>query len=1377
MNGYDKYESGMDNRVLEYYSIDVGDTTGLQTLKHWMNDHGDGSEAGGIAVFAAGVSGNFIMRHLVFPEGGPEPYTIVERWDDVVNHAMTFVGYDDTMGWDYDRDGHIGYDYDEDGIYTNHGADGNLLPMKEWELGALIMVNSWGAGWGTGGKAWVPYRTLAQRVSDGGIYQNEVYVVKAHSSTSSLKLKASIDYSVRSNLEITAGISNNLDATTPEYEISFSHFNKQGGFYGMSGDDNTIELSLDISKLLIHAIPNNNIKYFLSIKNSLEEGEPQGEGFIRYISIIDDHGEEYNDADIIIEENSITYSSVVKTYHPQTYYVNNEETIGDDEINDGLSLTTPFKTISKAIKTAGAGATIILAGNSDTYLTAGTFTLTDDDGIETFGAGSGLYITKSLTIIGESPETTIIQAHLDYDQDTSRIFYLNGLNNSNDVNIIIENLTIQNGKSKLGGGIYSSGLNSLQIENCIIKNNISSIHGGGIYISKNKDNDEEYIIRNCEISNNNTTDGYGHGIYIYSKTNGKTKIDRCTIVENGIRDFGISGYQGMSGVYLESTNAGTEGFMITNSAFVGNKSYIEGGGITIKQEGDNRSTIQNCTISDNTTRDGKGHGMFLYSKNSSHIEINSCTIADNKSLFIPGSVIYYDRGRISDATLDIRNSIVKNNGLQNIYFDSPVTFTRSYTISDDESIPLGNLYDNPDDTDPLLTTLKNEFGTSFYKLTVGSPAKDAIPSDDNYNGAGYTDADGSIVIDDQLDNPVWNQNKDLGSYESPYYWIEDDDPDNPYISDPNHTITLEIADTVEGWDDFINVYNGCEFQLQNESSIEVVEGSNLNIATGSTITLGEDSKITLKKGVTLNLDGVTFNGSGYDGIVGEDESIIRIQNCNFNGAQTAISGLPDLCNVSNSTFVDCINGVNLFGTSYNLSSNFFTGRDLMGTAIIVVQSNGRIIDNKISSFFRGVINVSCSPKMYGNYIKSNARNGLYSSGLNSVPVLTDMTFSDEKSAEPCNTIISNGDGYIGHPVPIVHMPSQISVVNGSNIYMKYCNNYIYPNPGSDVFCMLGAKILQQGPINIPVVEHYVDARGNYWGTNDVTSDMFYTDPYYSIDYRDEVKVEDGIPITSPLPDSDSKSFDLLMKAFEAESEGKYDKSIHFYEKIIKKYPDSEEAMVAYTNLPDSYNEEGLDLEPLISLYDEQLALDDDKVNKKFFKEMKVTTKIKDKKYDEAIAISEEMILEADSEEEERLCEIDIIIANMMKGSDNKGKSRTEDHSKTLNDLLTRLNEGEDTGERTDIAEPALPTEFTLYQNYPNPFNPVTQIKFALPNVDNVRLNIYNISGQLVSELVNGSLDAGIHTVNFDGNNLNSGMYFYTLEANGMTITKKMVLTK
>ncbi|MBN2790757.1 MAG: T9SS type A sorting domain-containing protein [Candidatus Delongbacteria bacterium] len=89
----------------------------------------------------------------------------------------------------------------------------------------------------------------------------------------------------------------------------------------------------------------------------------------------------------------------------------------------------------------------------------------------------------------------------------------------------------------------------------------------------------------------------------------------------------------------------------------------------------------------------------------------------------------------------------------------------------------------------------------------------------------------------------------------------------------------------------------------------------------------------------------------------------------------------------------------------------------------------------------------------------------------------------------------------------------------------------------------------------------------------------------------------------------------------------------------------------------------------------------------------------------------------------------------------------------------------------------IPNSAYLEQNYPNPFNPITQIKFALSIASEVKLNVYNVNGQLISELVNDNKKAGIHIVNFDASNYNSGIYFYILTANGDTFTKKMILTK
>lgn len=98
---------------------------------------------------------------------------------------------------------------------------------------------------------------------------------------------------------------------------------------------------------------------------------------------------------------------------------------------------------------------------------------------------------------------------------------------------------------------------------------------------------------------------------------------------------------------------------------------------------------------------------------------------------------------------------------------------------------------------------------------------------------------------------------------------------------------------------------------------------------------------------------------------------------------------------------------------------------------------------------------------------------------------------------------------------------------------------------------------------------------------------------------------------------------------------------------------------------------------------------------------------------------------------------------------------------------------------TDVRDlnSGIPSAYELGQNYPNPFNPSTSIRFAIPEAGMVSMKIYNTLGQEVATIVDEFRNAGTHVVDFNASNLTSGIYFYTVNANNFTSTKKMLLVK
>lgn len=279
MSGYQLYENAMKNRIREVYSIDVSTPEGLLTLKHWLNDHMDGSDHGGVASFYF-FFGYPMSLPDDSPEAGQDIIILCGAPPPVGGHAMTIVGYNDS----------IRYDLNNDGRYTNNldiTGDG-VVDMKDWEIGGVRYKNSSVSNDGYG---LMLYSALAYRFGEGGIWNEEVHVINVKEDYVPMAtMRVKIKHNSRDKIKLIAGIAQDTTRTVPEQTIDFPIFNFQGGDNFMQGfnDDEankTLELSLDITPLLGFIDPGSSAKYFIQV---VEKDESNfGEGNVLYYSVVD----------------------------------------------------------------------------------------------------------------------------------------------------------------------------------------------------------------------------------------------------------------------------------------------------------------------------------------------------------------------------------------------------------------------------------------------------------------------------------------------------------------------------------------------------------------------------------------------------------------------------------------------------------------------------------------------------------------------------------------------------------------------------------------------------------------------------------------------------------------------------------------------------------------------------------------------------------------------------------------------------------------------------------------------------------------------------------------------------------------------------------
>jgi nitrous oxidase accessory protein NosD len=516
-----------------------------------------------------------------------------------------------------------------------------------------------------------------------------------------------------------------------------------------------------------------------------------------------------------------------------------------------------------------------------------------------------------------------------------------------------------------------------------------------------------------------------------------------------------------------------------------------------------------------------------------------------------------------------------------------------------------------------------------------------------------------------------------------------------------------------------------------------------------------------------------------------DSEIIGAKENSFVGCGTGIAlfysqNFPVLSN----NFMNCINGIKSTISVCPIENNYITGAS---TGILMERASGLVKNNVIENSDKGLGIVSCSPTVLENNIKNNLYSGLKLAGYNAFPILV----NPDGISDVNNNIIGNGIGGIG-----MEDGAQIVITKQSNIYLGdvsigeefggYNNIYYEKLPDNASVIQLKVPCIRtyggeddDGDIILSKSKLQIMAEMNYWGANSVSQGFFSISNDYNIDYLPYSSAEfpnNGTLIVGPPPGVGQtgrrQAAKLLRDALILESSSDYVEAEVTYKSIIMEYPDTPESYIALGKLPVISRMTGSDTETLLSSYSEKLNDSKKWKNKQFIESAVVSIYLRNERYDNAIILSEEMKLKTTSEEVIEAIETDISIARMLKELNGKKKN-----SGNRDVVLNYYNQKTENSNSVLGAEEIIPEFTELFQNYPNPFNPVTQIKFALAKTVDVKLSIYNISGQLVSHLASGTMNAGVHAVDFNGSRLNSGVYYYTLEVDGKAMTKRMVLTK
>jgi len=545
--------------------------------------------------------------------------------------------------------------------------------------------------------------------------------------------------------------------------------------------------------------------------------------------------------------------------------------------------------------------------------------------------------------------------------------------------------------------------------------------------------------------------------------------------------------------------------------------------------------------------------------------------------------------------------------------------------------------------------------------------------------------------------------------------------------------------------------------------------------------------------------GVQFNGAGT-GVI-QNSHII---NCN-----TGIEYVPppvftptSSFTVQSSSVSGCDVGIHAFGGTIDITNNNQIENNITGILIeqgrsfkifgndivlnskaglVVRNSSGGIIEGNVISgngneaewqtdrITGGIFLHASSPTITNNIIQNNKLHGITEMN-GSRPILN-------YRERALNQINNNGDPYD----PAV-FDAEIRWFDQSIPHLDYGHNDIMDEDGG--YLIYG----NYSPFN-PVVR----VRHNYWAEFEPTlENRFY--PIEGYLFRPYDTEPNGTPPNGFFADAPAL-FDQGLQCAEDED---WDNAISTYHSIITSYPESKEAsgsvirLYAITKITDG------DFQELQDYYNLLLNAFPETILSKTAEQYAILCDVALQAFAVAIGKYETILQNPPSLEDSVYAVIDIgqvYLASSVAGGNGLGRKAAigtmpeyepddfADYEEKVNHALSAM-----MGKTVASQSEVLPMDFALYSNYPNPFNPITNIKIDIPENSHIKVTVIDLSGRVVTELMNHNITAGKHQTIWNGKDnkgrqVSSGVYLYILTAKsnetGKIFTKsnKMVLLK